>query len=458
MILSDALIERVLNKALSGGADFAEIYIEDALRADYTLKDSKPSKAISGHVCGAGVRVFFGHESIYSYTNDLSEKSLLQTAETVAKAVASQKNKVTALMKSVQNYSNNKLFPKQIEEKSFALMKRADQAARAHSTNVMQVIANVSQLEKRVQVANSKGVHSYENRHYANSAIQVIVASQGQQELGYERAGGLSPYQFHEQLDWENLALAATKSALKMVNADFAPAGEMPVVIDNGFGGVIFHEACGHGLETTSVAKNASVFCGKMGQKIANDCVTAIDDGTMGEYYGSLKMDDEGNPTKRTVLIQNGVLNSYLVDQLGGLKTGHEITGSGRRQDYRFAPTSRMRNTYIDKGTSTLEEMIKDVDYGIYAKKMGGGSVTPGTGEFNFSTQEAYIIRNGKIEKPIKGASLIGTGIETIGRITKVGNELKLAPGTCGSVSGHIPTTVGQPAVLVSKLVIGGRS
>ena len=458
MILSDALIERVLNKALSGGADFAEIYIEDSLRADYTLKDSKPSKAISGHICGAGVRVFFGHESIYSYTNELSEKSLLQTAETVAKAVASEKNKVTALMKSVQNYSNNKLFPKQIEEKSFALMKRADQAARAHSSNVMQVIANVSQLEKRVQVANSKGVHSYENRHYANSAVQVIVASQGQQELGYERAGGLSPYQFHEQLDWENLALTATKSALKMVNADFAPAGEMPVVIDNGFGGVIFHEACGHGLETTSVAKNASVFCGKMGQKIANDCVTAIDDGTMGEYYGSLKMDDEGNPTKRTVLIQNGVLNSYLVDQLGGLKTGYEITGSGRRQDYRFAPTSRMRNTYIDKGTSTLEEMIKDVDYGIYAKKMGGGSVTPGTGEFNFSTQEAYIIRNGKIEKPIKGASLIGTGIETIGRITKVGNELKLAPGTCGSVSGNIPTTVGQPAVLVSKLVIGGRS
>lgn len=458
MILSDALIERVLNKALSGGADFAEIYIEDALRADYTLKDSKPSKAISGHLCGAGVRVFFGHESIYSYTNDLSEKSLLLTAETVAKAVASQKNKVTAHMKPMQSFANNKLFPKHIEEKSFALMMRADQAARSHSTDVMQVIANVSQVEKRVQVANSKGVHSFENRHYANSAVQVIVASQGQQELGYERAGGLSPYDYHEKLDWENLALTATKSALKMVNADFAPAGEMPVVIDNGFGGVIFHEACGHGLETTAVAKNASVFCGKMGQRIANDCVTAIDDGTMGEYYGSLKMDDEGNPTKRTVLIQNGILNSYLVDQLGGLKTGYEITGSGRRQDYRYAPTSRMRNTYIDKGTSTLEEMIKDVDYGIYAKKMGGGSVTPGTGEFNFATQEAYIIRNGKIDKPIKGASLIGTGIETIGRITKVGNELKLAPGTCGSVSGSIPTTVGQPAVLVSKLVIGGRS
>lgn len=458
MILNDALIERVLNKALSGGADFAEIYIEDALRADYTLKDSKASKAISGHQCGAGIRVFFGHEQIYSYTNDLSEKSLLQTAETVAKAVASQKNKVTALMNPAKNYSNTKIFPKHIEEKSFALMMRADQAARSHSSDVMQVIANVSQVEKRVQVANSKGVHSFENRHYANSAVQVIVASQGQQELGYERAGGLSPYEFHEKLNWEELAEKATKSALKMVHADFAPAGEMPVVIDNGFGGVIFHEACGHGLETTAVAKNASVFCGKMGQRIANDCVTAIDDGTMGEYYGSLKMDDEGNPTKRTVLIQNGILNSYLVDQMGGLKTGYEITGSGRRQDYRFAPTSRMRNTYIDKGTSTLEEMIKDVDYGIYAKKMGGGSVTPGTGEFNFATQEAYIIRNGKIDKPIKGASLIGTGIETIGRITKVGNELKLAPGTCGSVSGSIPTTVGQPAVLVSKLVIGGRS
>jgi len=458
MILSDALIERVLNKALSGGADFAEIYIEDALRADYTLKDSKPSKAISGHLCGAGIRVFFGHEQIYSYTNDLSEKSLLQTAETVAKALAAKTTPVTALMKGIQNFGNGKVFPKHIEEKSFALMKRADHAARSHDSKIMQVIANVSQIEKRVQVANSKGTHAFENRHYANSSVQVIVASQGQQEVGFERAGGLSSYEFHEKLNWEDLALTASKTALKMVNAEFAPAGEMPVVIDNGFGGVIFHEACGHGLETTSVAKNASVFCGKMGQKIAHECVTAIDDGTMGDYYGSLKMDDEGNTTKKTVLIKDGVLNSYIVDHLGSLKTGFEITGSGRRQDYRFAPTSRMRNTYIDKGNSTLEEMIKDIDYGIYAKKMGGGSVTPGTGEFNFATQEAYLVRNGKIEKPIKGASLIGTGIETLSRITKVGNELKLAPGTCGSVSGLIPTTVGQPAVLVSKLVVGGRS
>jgi TldD protein len=231
----------------------------------------------------------------------------------------------------------------------------------------------------------------------------------------------------------------------------------MPVLLDNGFGGVIFHEACGHGLETTAVAKGASVFCEKLGQKIAHECVTAIDDGTLEGDYGSLEIDDEGEPTKRTVLIEKGVLKSYIVDKIGARKTGYAITGSGRRQDYRYAPTSRMRNTFIAAGDSSFEEMIRDIDYGLYAKRLGGGSVSPGTGSYNFSVQEAYLVRNGRIEGQVKGASLIGTGIETLGRIVKVGKNLKLAAGTCGSASGMIPVTVGQPALLVSKLTVGGR-
>src|SRR5690606_2352151 len=215
---------------------------------------------------------------------------------------------------------------------------------------------------------------------------------------------------------------------------------------------------CGHGLETTSVAKNASVFCGKLGERIANDCVTAIDDGTIQNGWGSLNIDDEGRPTEKTVLIENGVLKSYIVDELGSRETGFKPTGSGRKESYKFAPASRMRNTYIAAGKDSFEDMIRDIDYGLYAKDMGGGSVNPGTGDFNFAVSEAYIIRKGRIEEAVKGASLIGRGIDTLGKITKVSKDLKHATGMCGSVSGSIPAAVGQPQILVSSLLVGGRS
>ena len=246
--------------------------------------------------------------------------------------------------------------------------------------------------------------------------------------------------------------------ALLLTKSGFAPAGEMPVVLANAFGGVILHEACGHGMETTSVQTGDSVFADKMGQKIGNDCLTAIDDGTIKNEWGSLNFDDEGMPTKRTTLIENGVVKSFLVDQVGAMKTGMEATGSGRKQSYKFAPASRMRNTFIAPGKDKFEDMIKDVDYGLFAKKMGGGSVNTSTGDYNFQVREAYVIRNGRIEEAVKGACLIGRGIETLGKITKVGSELKMAPGMCGSVSGSIPAGVGQPEVLVSSLMVGGKA
>jgi TldD protein len=221
---------------------------------------------------------------------------------------------------------------------------------------------------------------------------------------------------------------------------------------------VIFHEACGHGLETTSVAKGASVFCGLLGQRVAAECVTAIDDGTLPNKWGSLDFDDEGRPTQRTVLIEKGVLKSYIVDHMGERLTGYARTGSGRRQSYKFAPASRMRNTFIDQGQDRLEDLIGDVDLGLYAREMGGGSVNPSTGDFNFGVLEAHMIRGGRLAEPVKGAMLIGRGVETLGRITKVANNLELSPGTCGSISGQIPTTVGQPAILVSKMTVGGRA
>ncbi len=271
-----------------------------------------------------------------------------------------------------------------------------------------------------------------------------------------EGPGALMGWEFSQQLDANALGQEVAEQALVKLNADICPSGEMPVVIGNGFGGVIFHEACGHLLETTSVAKKASVFHDKMGEMIAHSAVSAVDDGTMTNEWGSIHIDDEGMETQRTQLIKDGKLTSFMVDKMGGLKTGYAPTGSGRRQNYKFAPTSRMRNTFIEEGDSTFDEMISSIEKGIYAKKLGGGSVQPGTGEFNFAVREAYLIENGKITKPLKTATLISTGPKVLKEISMVGKDMALAPGMCGSVSGSVPTTVGQPSLKVDKILVGG--
>jgi TldD protein len=232
----------------------------------------------------------------------------------------------------------------------------------------------------------------------------------------------------------------------------------MPVVIGNGFGGVIFHEACGHLLETTSVAKKASVFHDKMGELIAGPKVNAVDDGLLENAWGSINIDDEGMPTQRTQLIKEGKLVNFLVDKVGNQITGHTRSGSGRRQSYRFAPASRMRNTFIEPGTDKLEDMIASIDKGLYAARMGGGSVQPGTGEFNFAVTEGYYIEEGKIKFPVKAATLISTGPKVLQKISMVGADFELACGMCGSVSGSIPTTVGQPAIKVDEILVGGNA
>ena len=242
-----------------------------------------------------------------------------------------------------------------------------------------------------------------------------------------------------------------------MLGARHCPAGKMPVVIENGFGGVIFHEACGHGLEATAVAKNASVFAGKLGEQIASPLVTAIDDGTIPNAWGSANIDDEGTPTRKNILIENGILKSYLIDRMNGKRMGMAATGSARRQNYRYAPTSRMTNTFLAAGDTSVQQMIKDTNFGLYAKQMGGGSVDPATGSFNFAVLEGYLIRNGEICEPVRGATLIGKGAEVLLDIDRVGNNLKRAQGMCGSISGSIPTDVGQPAIRVKEMTVGGR-
>ena len=232
----------------------------------------------------------------------------------------------------------------------------------------------------------------------------------------------------------------------------------MPVVMGNGFGGVIFHEACGHPLETEAIRKKSSPFTGKLNERIAAECLTAIDDGTIPNSWGSINIDDEGYKPEKTVLIENGILKNYLSDRIGSIEVGVRRTGSARRESYSYAPVSRMRNTYIAAGNSSREDMISSVEEGLYAKKMGGGSVNPATGEFNFSVEEAYMIRKGKIAEPVRGATLIGKGHEILPKISMVGNDLEISAGMCGAASGSIPVTVGQPTIKVDEILVGGRS
>ena len=261
-----------------------------------------------------------------------------------------------------------------------------------------------------------------------------------------------------ELIDPASVGTRAAAQAMINLRADYCPAGQMTVAIENGFGGVIFHEACGHSLEATSVGIGASEMAGKLGQLVANPKVTAVDDGTIPNAWGSVNIDDEGTPTQRNVLIENGVLKNYMIDRLGSRRMGMPMTGNARRQSYSYEPTSRMTNTFIENGPDKNEDIIASIEYGLYAKSMGGGSVDPLTGAFNFSVSEGYIVRNGKICEPVRGASLIGTGTQILKDIDMVGQNLERGQGMCGSSSGSVPTDVGQPLIRVSSITVGGRS
>jgi len=309
-----------------------------------------------------------------------------------------------------------------------------------------------------VWIANSDGLYTHDRRTYSRFVVSAIASNGTENQTGSASPGALMGFElFDHCVDPEATAHIAAKQAVTMLHAPVCPAGVMPVVIDNGFGGVIFHEACGHSLEATSVAIGTSEFAGKLGQKIAADCVTAIDDGTMPNEWGSENIDDEGTPTTKLVLIENGVLKNYMIDRLNGRRMQMPVTGNGRRQDYSFAPTSRMRNTYIAAGNDDENEIISTMGDGLYAKSMGGGSVNPATGEFNFSVSEGYLVKGGKIVHPVRGASLIGRGSEILTRIDRVGKDMQMSQGMCGSLSGSVPTNVGQPMIRVSSITVGGR-
>lgn len=459
-MLNPATAKAVIDHALFLGADFAELFVEHHQSSSVELVSGEVDKVNSGIDFGIGIRLFFGYKVLYGYTNSTEEEELKRVTSLLT-AKDKRDQIIDGVALNLNRYTNKHTcqFPlsqgAELAQK-IAFLKEVNHAARSESDKISQFIGRMLQREQQIEIFNSEGLHIGDTRHYTRIAATAIAQNGSDQSTGFEAPGALTGWEFHNNVNAKDLGQHVAKQAMVKLFADPCPSGEMPVIIGNGFGGVIFHEACGHLLETTSVAKKASVFHDKMGEMIANTVVNAVDDGTMTNEWGSINIDDEGMETQRTQLIKDGKLTSFMVDKLGGMKTGYAPTGSGRRESYKYAPTSRMRNTFIEAGNSSLDEMVASVEHGIYAPKMGGGSVQPGTGEFNFAVQEAYLIENGKITKPLKSATLISTGPKVLKEISMVGNDFALAAGMCGSVSGSVPTTVGQPALKVDNILVGG--
>ncbi|MEF9934031.1 MAG: TldD/PmbA family protein [Clostridium sp.] len=457
-MISKELTHEVLKEALSTGADFSEIYIEEEDINTALISNGKVEDVLSGKTYGAGIRVFSGFRSVYVHTNNVSREGLLKCARDASSAIEGKGCSIQDLV--INNKSNISPIiysPDSVNiSKKVNVIKMAYTAAKEYSPEIVQVMSRYSDNDKRVYIANSEGLMTSDRRCRTRVAIQSVASDGTENQTGFFGPGKSSGFEFFNEIDIEWYAREASRMAVTMLHADKCPSGTMDVVIDNGFGGVIFHEACGHSLEATSVAKGHSVFAGKIGEKIASPILTAIDDGSIPNEWGSYTIDDEGTPSKRNVLIENGILKGYMIDKLNGRRMGMAPTGSSRRQSYKYAPTSRMSNTFIAPGKSTHEEIIKATDNGIYARYMGGGSVNPVTGEFNFSVQEGYLIKNGVIDRPVRGATLIGKGSQVLMNIDMIGNNLSLGQGMCGSISGSIPANVGQPTIRVKNITVGG--
>ncbi|MDR2505256.1 MAG: TldD/PmbA family protein [Oscillospiraceae bacterium] len=459
-MVSKKSAELALLRALETGADFAELFFEDRLNNSITMRTGKVEDANSGLVHGVGVRIFKGLRSVYAYTNDYSEKSLLECAGKAASALpfARAIDRVKLHGSVAANIHPIKKLPGDVENSwRVAKLREGHKAISAVSPEIVQTIMGYTDSDQTVTIANSEGLFVSDRRVYTRLRFVGVASNGTENQVGFNAPGAMMGAEFADTLDYEEIGKRVGTMGVTMLHADVCPAGVMPVVIDKAFGGVVFHEACGHSLEATSVARGLSEFCGKLGQKVASDIVSAIEDGTMANEWGSLNIDDEGTPTNRLVLIENGILKNYMIDKLNARRMNMPITGSSRRESYAYAPTSRMRNTFIAAGNDDEAEIIRSMGDGLYAKVMGGGSVNPVTGEFNFAVDEGYLVKGGKIDKPVRGASLIGKGSEILLKIDRVGKVMTMGQGMCGSQSGSVPTNVGQPMIRISSMTVGGR-
>jgi TldD protein len=462
-VIDEAVIEGVLHTALKSGGDFAEVFAEDRRATGARLDDGRVEDLASGRERGAGIRVVSGETTGFAHTSDLSEDGLRAAAEAAAAAAHRGGGGVrTAALARVQAPAPTDVavFPETVAKADkVALLRRADEAARRSGGSIRQVSAVYGDSRRRILVANSEGVLAADDQVKTRFAVSCVASGDTGLQTGRESIGSTVGFELFDRYAVDELAGAAATRAITKLNARPAPSGRVPVVIKQGGGGVLFHEACGHGLEADLVAKDSSVFKGRVGERVASPLVTLVDDGTMGPEWGAIAVDDEGHPAQRNVLIQDGVLTDYMWDWMRARKEGRPGSGNGRRESYQHLPMVRMTNTYVLAGEEDPEEIIRQTPYGVYVAQLGGGQVNTATGDFVFGMTEAYLIEDGRITDPLRDANLIGNGPEVLLNIDVVGNDFAMgSPGTCGKDGQGVPVGDGQPTLRVTGLTVGGTA
>ena len=462
-MIDESVVEGVLDTALRTGGDFAEIFAEDRRGSAARLDDGRVEELTSGRDRGAGIRVVVGETTGFAHTSDLSEAGLKAAAEAAAAAARGGGGGVRTVPLSLVSApapNSVDVLPESVpKSEKVALLRRADDAARAAGGAIRQVSAVYGDSRRRILVANSEGILANDDQVKTRFAVSCVASGDAGMQTGRESVGSTVGFELFKTVDVEELARLAASRALTKLKARPAPSGSLPVVIKQGSGGVLFHEACGHGLEADHIAKEVSVFAGQVGEMVASPLVTLVDDGTMGPEWGALAIDDEGHPAGHNVLIENGILTDYMWDWLRSRKEGRASSGNGRRESYQHLPMVRMTNTYVLAGESDPEEIIRQTPHGVYVAQLGGGQVNTATGDFVFGMTEAYLIEDGHITEPLRDANLIGNGPEVLRNIDVVGNDFAMGPpGTCGKQGQGVPVGDGQPTLRVTAMTIGGTA
>jgi len=458
-VIAPELATDLLSRALRRGGDLAELYVEERSGLGLTLDDNRVERPQSGRELGASIRVVVGDSTYFGHVDGLAEPDLQRVAESVSQAVSGERREPHALdaAEPAEAHAIGQR-PEDVDATAKAeLLRACNETARGAGPEVVQVTVGYVQTRRRVQVFNSDGVSAADDRTRVRLSAQVVARRNGKPETGTETRGGHAGFELVADHP-EQVAESAARKALTMLDAVDAPSGRMPVVVGNGFGGVLLHEAVGHGLEADAVQKRASVYAGKLGEQLAEPWLIAYDDGRKPGEWGSDGIDDEGTPTQQTTVIEGGKLTSYLYDLLRARKDGVHSTGNGRRESFRHLPVPRMTNTYFGEGNATPEELIEGVERGLYAVSFGGGQVEPATGDFVFGVSEGYLIENGRVTSPVRGATLTGNGLEALLAIDGVAADLRIATGYCGKAGQRVEAGVGQPHVRIRALTVGGTA
>lgn len=457
-MINQNIINKILQTALSYGGDFAEVFVEDKFNTVITVNNNTVENGLVAKDYGIGIRVFFNDKFVYTYTSDDSENNLIEITKNICKVFNKTSINPVSPLSNLKacKIDAEKYFSKISYKQKLNVINQAISAGLSSNNAVKRMIVRYLDQEQHVLIANTEGVYKEDNRLKTRLFINAYAEKNNIINKSYMGPGASMGFEFYDTLDIEWFAREAARSALTIAGANYCKAGQMSVVVDNGFGGLMFHEACGHSLEASSVARGNSEFSGRLSQKVASDVVTLIDDGSIDKAWGSLNIDDEGMKTKKNVLIKNGILQGYMIDKLNSRIMNMQPTGSARRESYKFAPTSRMTNTYIEAGKHSKDQIISNTDKGLFVKSIDAGSVNPVTGEFNFSVLESYLIENGKITTPVKGATLIGKGGEILKLVDMVGDNLSIGQGYCFASSGALFIGAGQPTVRISNMTVGG--